>query len=81
MRMDAMVFNEGKGIWRVLTSPSMRGLGDLVREQSDRVTIKPDEGSALQGIHCGPYGNMEDAMAAIGTHLGGQCRAAAARRW
>ena len=78
--MDATMFNEGRGIWHVAASPSMRDLGDLVQGEDGTVVIEPDAGSDLQGMPCGPYATMEEAMAAIGTHLGGQCRHAPKRR-
>lgn len=72
--MDATVFAEGQGIWHVNASPTMRSLGDLVQGADKTVTIRPDdETSALHGVDPGPYGSLEDAMAAIGAHLGGQC--------
>ncbi len=72
--MDAQVFTEGRGFWRVMISPSMRDLGELIQDPDGTVRIEPDEGSDLQGVHCGPYATLEEAMAAIGSHLGGQCR-------
>ena len=80
--MDAVVFNEGKGVWRVVASPSMRGLGDLVETGNRSVTIEPDVGSDLEGIAPGPYASLDHALSAIGAHLGGQCqRAPPHRRW
>lgn len=78
--MDAVVFTEGLGVWRVTASPSMRGLGDLVKSTDGAVMIEPDDASDLDGIHRGPYASLEDAMAAIGAHLEGQCRHAPKRR-
>ncbi len=78
--MDATLFNEGHGVWHVAAAPSMRGLGDLVQGEDGTVVIAPDAGSDLQGMPCGPYATVAQAMAAIGTHLGGQCRPAPQRR-
>ncbi len=72
--MDATVFTEGRGVWHVNASPTMRSLGELMEGPDKSVTIIPDdEDSALHGVHPGPYGKLEDAMAAIGAHLGGRC--------
>ena len=56
--MDATVFFEGKGFYRVTASPSMRGLADLATAKDRTVTIEPDEGSGLQDINCGPYATL-----------------------
>ena len=73
--MDATVFTQGRGIWHVNASPSMRSLGDLLMGTDRTVTIEPDgEDSALYGVNPGPYATLEDAMVAIGAHLAGQCR-------
>ncbi len=78
--MDATVFAEGHGVWHVAASPSMRGLGDLVQAQDGSVTIEPDAGSDLKGIHGGPYATVAEAMATIGVCIGGQCQHAPRRR-
>ncbi len=80
--MDAVVFTEGRGIWRVVASPSMRGLGDMMTAEDRTILIEPDEGSDLQGVDCGPHATLEEAMAAIGAHLSGRCIYAPKRgRW
>ncbi len=72
--MDATVFNEGGGAWHVNASPTMRSLCELIQAADKTITIIPDEeASALVGIKLGPYETVEQAMAAIGTHLGGRC--------
>ncbi len=78
--MDATVFTEGQGVWRVMTSPSMRDLGELVQGADGTVMIEPDAGSDLQGIHQGPYATLEEAMVAIGVRIGGHCQHAPRRR-
>ncbi len=84
--MDATVFTQGRGMWHVNASPSMRSLGDLSMEPDRTVTIIPDdEGSGFHGINPGPYATVEDAMAAIGAYLGGKCgyarRGTSGGRW
>ena len=74
--MDAVVFTEGRGIWRVVASPSMRGLADLVQTGNRAVTIEPEDGSDLEGIAPGPYASLDHALSAIGAHLGGHCQRA-----
>jgi hypothetical protein len=72
--MDATVFAEGRGVWHVNASPTMRSLGDLLQGPEKTITIRPDDRtSALHGVDPGPYGSLEDAMAAIGAYLGGRC--------
>jgi hypothetical protein len=78
--MDAVVFTEGRGIWRVVASPSMRGLADLVETGNRAVTIEPDDGADLQGIAPGPYASLDHALSAIGAYLGGHCQRAPHRR-
>ena len=78
--MDATVFFEGRGFYRVTASPSMRGLGDMMTAEDRTILIEPDEGSDLQGVDCGPYVTLEEAMAAIGAHLNGRCSYAPKRR-
>ena len=78
--MDATVFTEGQGVWRVMTSPSMRDLGELVQGADGTVMIEPDAGSDLQGIHRSPYATLEEAMVAIGVRIGGHCQHAPRRR-
>jgi hypothetical protein len=78
--MDATVFTQGRGIWHVNASPTMRSLGDLLAGPDRTLTIVPDdEGSALHGVNPGPYATVEEAMAAIGAYLKGQCRHARQR--
>ena len=72
--MDSTVFTQARGVWHVNASPTMRSLGDLLRGPKNTITILPDEGSALHGVSRGPYASLEEAMAAIGTFLAGQCR-------
>ena len=75
--MDATVFAQGRGVWHVNASPTMRSLGDLLMGADQTVTIVPDdELSALHGVNPGPYATVEDAMAAVGAFLEGQCRPA-----
>ena len=74
--MNALVFTEGRGIWRVVASPSMHGLADLVLMGNRAVTIEPDEGTDLEGIAPGPYASLDHALSAIGAHLGGHCQRA-----
>ncbi len=72
--MDATVFSQGRGVWHVNASPTMRSLGDLLMGPRKTITIVADKGSALHGINPGPYASLERAMAAIATYLAGQCR-------
>ena len=72
--MDATVFSQGRGLRRVNASPTMRSLGELLMGPDKTISILPDERSALHGVSPGPYGSVEDAMAAIGKYLAGQCR-------
>ena len=74
--MDAVVYTQGQGIWRVSASPSMRGLGDVLKGGDKTLTIVPDEGSDLDGIRSGPYASLDEVMAAVGHHIGGRCRPA-----
>ena len=72
--MDATVFAEGRGVWHVNASPTMRSLGEIVVGPQKTATIVPDDASSLlEGVNPGPYSSVEEAMAAIGVHLGGQC--------
>lgn len=71
--MDATIFWEGSGVWHVLTSPTMRSLGDVIRQADGSLTIEADVGSDIDGMVLGPYGNLEDVMSAIAAHLGGRC--------
>ena len=43
--MDATVFSQGRGIWHVNASPTMRSLGELLMDSDKIVTIFPDSGS------------------------------------
>ena len=52
--MDATVFAQGRGVWHVNASPTMRSLGDLLMEPDRSLTILADEGSPLCGISPGP---------------------------
>lgn len=72
--MDSTIFSQGRGVWHVNASPTMRSLGDLLMGPRKTITIVPDEGAALHGINPGPYTSLEGAMAAIATYLAGQCR-------
>ena len=78
--MDATVFSQGRGIWHVNASPTMRSLGELLMDSDKIVTIFPDEGSILRGVRPGPYSTIDEAMTAIGTYLAGQCRYARRKR-
>jgi hypothetical protein len=79
--MDATVFPEGRGIWHVNASPTMRSLGEIIMESQRTAMIVPDdESSLLAGINPGPYSSVEDAMTAIGAYLGGRCEHAHLRR-
>ena len=80
-RMDATVFPEGRGVWHVNTTRTMRSLGEIVQREDQTFWILPDEGSDLQGISGGPHASAEDAMAAIGAHLHGTCIFAGRKRW
>jgi hypothetical protein len=72
--MDATVFSGGRGVWQVNASPTMRSLGHLIMGRDRTVRVVPDErSSVLHGVNPGPYGSVEEAMAAIGIYLGGQC--------
>jgi hypothetical protein len=72
--MDAVLFSQGRGMWHVNASPTMRSLGDLLRSPDKGLTIVPDdEQSALHGVNAGSCPTLEEAMATIGTHLGGRC--------
>ena len=77
--MDAVVFPQGKGFWRVNAYPSMRDLGEIIRDAEGTFTLVPDEGAALEGIAAGPYTSLEKAQQAIAEHLGGSCRVAPSR--
>jgi hypothetical protein len=72
--MDATVFSQGRGVWHVNASPTMRSLGELLMGSDQTVTILPDARSALHGVSPGPYGSVEAAMTAIGKYLAGECR-------
>jgi hypothetical protein len=72
--MDTTVFSQGRGVWHVNASPTMRSLGELLMGSNQTVTILPDERSALHGVSPGPYGSVEAAMTAIGLYLAGECR-------
>jgi hypothetical protein len=72
--MDATVFSQGRGVWHVNASPTMRSLGELLMGSDQTVTILPDEASALHGVSPGPYGSVDEAMTAIATYLAGECR-------
>ena len=73
--MDATVFPEGQGVWHVNASPTMRSLGEIVVGRHKTATIVPDDASLmLEGVNPGPYGSVDEAMAAIGAYLAGQCR-------
>ena len=78
--MDAAVFAQGMGLWRVSASPSMRGLGEVLKREDKTFRIVPDEGSDLEGIVSGPYVSLDAAMAAMGAFLGGQCGLAKSKR-
>ena len=53
--MDATVFAEGRGVWHVNASPTMRSLGDLLQGPEKTITIRPgDRTSALHGVDPGP---------------------------
>jgi hypothetical protein len=72
--MDATVFPQGNGFWRVNASPSMRDLGEITRAADGAFTVEPDEASDLVGVPTGPYASLDDALSAIAAHLQGQCR-------
>jgi hypothetical protein len=78
--MDATVFAQGRGVWHVNASPTMRSLGDLLMEPDWSLTILADEGSPLCGINPGSYAALNIAIDAIATHLGGRCEPAK-RAW
>jgi hypothetical protein len=63
--MDATVFPEGRGVWHVNATRTMRSLGEIVQHEDQTFWVLPDDGSDLQGISGGPHASAEDAMAAI----------------
>ena len=71
--MDSTIFWEGSGVWHVLTSPTMRSLGEVLKQADGSLKIDPDVGSDIAGIGPGPYGTLEEVMGAIAAHLGGSC--------
>jgi hypothetical protein len=71
--MNATVFWEGGGIWHVLASPTMRSLGEVIRQPDGSLVVDPDTGSDIAGMTRGPYADLDAAMDAIGAHLGGAC--------
>jgi hypothetical protein len=78
--VNAVLFVQGGGLWRVNASPTMRSLGEVTRGPDKTFTVASDaEAYALDGIHPGPYASLDDAMAAIAAHLGGSCRIAPSR--
>jgi hypothetical protein len=48
--------------------------GELLMGSDQTGTILPDETSALRGVSPGPYGSVEEAMAAIAAYLAGECK-------
>jgi hypothetical protein len=72
--MDAAVFTEGAGVWHVNASPSMRSLGEVLKQPDNTFLILPDDGSVLAGIDTGPYRSLDEVITAIGAHLAGTCR-------
>jgi hypothetical protein len=79
--MDAKLYSEAPGIWHVNAVPTMRSLGEVMRQPDKTLKIKPDRGSDLEGILPGPYQSIEKASEAIGVHLGGQCTMVGRRRF
>ncbi len=78
--MDAAVFAQGMGLWRVSASPSMRGLGEVLKREDKTFRIVPDEGSDLEGISAGPYASLDEVTAAMGAFLDGRCGLARSKR-
>jgi hypothetical protein len=79
--MDAKVYQEGKDVWHVNAFPTMRSLGDVLLRPDKTLRIEPDKGSDLEGVVPGPYRSIQDAMTAIGAHLGGRCISVRQRRF
>ncbi len=78
--MDAAVFAQGMGLWRVSASPSMRGLGEVLKREDKTLRIMPNEGSDVEGISAGPYASLYEAMAAMGAFLDSRCGLARTKR-
>jgi hypothetical protein len=73
LTMDAKVYSEAPGIWHVNAFPTMRSLGEVMRQPDTTLKIRPERGSDLEGVAPGPCPSIKEVADAIAVHLGGQC--------
>jgi len=79
--MDAKIFSEAPGVWHVNASPTMRSLGEVIRQPDKSLRIKPDRGSDLEGVASGPYPSIKEVVDAVASYLGGECSMVGRRRF
>jgi hypothetical protein len=74
--MDAQVFRERTGdnpAWAVNAAPPDYGRIATIEQRETFLFIEPVLRGPCATMLAGPYGDLAEAMAAIGTHIGGTC--------
>ncbi len=74
--MDAQVFRERTGenpAWAVNAVPPDHSRIATIEQREGFLYIEPVLRGPCATILTGPYGDLAEAMSAIGTHIGGAC--------
>jgi hypothetical protein len=70
--VDAVISPSGPKQWTIYEKPGDRELGIIVQD-GNNFTIQAYKDNMLTGVSLGQYSSKEDAMAAIGAKIGGNC--------